>query len=88
MENIKVSSKSNPSSVAGALANIFKEKDQIAVQVVGAGALNQLIKAIIICKGFLAPLGKSVVCIPSFTDINIDQSVKTGIRIVIKLEKN
>lgn len=84
MKIIKVSSKSNPNSVAGALANIIKEAKEIEVQVVGAGALNQLIKAIIICRGYLAPLGISIVCIPSFSEIKIDNLDKTGIKILIK----
>jgi len=84
MNIIKVSSKSKPNSVAGALANIVKECREVEVQIVGAGALNQLIKAIIICRGYLAPLGIDVVCIPSFTEIKIDNIDKTGIKILIK----
>ena len=84
MKIIKVSSKSKPNSVAGALANIIKEKKEVDVQVVGAGALNQLIKAIIVCRGYLAPLGINIICIPSFTEIKIDNFDKTGIKILIK----
>ena len=84
MKYIKVSSKSKPNSVAGALTNIIKENKEIEVQVVGAGALNQLIKAIIICRGYLAPLGINIACIPSFSEIKIDNLDKTGIKILIK----
>ena len=84
MNIIKVSSKSKPNCVAGALANIVKECKEVEVQVVGAGALNQLIKAIIICRGYLAPLGINIVCIPSFSEIKIDNLDKTGIKILIK----
>ena len=84
MKMIKVSSKSKPNSVAGALANIIKEKKKIEVQVIGAGALNQLIKSIIICRGFLAPLGINIVCIPSFSEVKIDNYDKTGIKILVK----
>lgn len=84
MEILKVSSKSNSSNVAGALANIIKENSRVEVQVIGAGALNQLVKAIIICRGFLAPLGINIVCIPSFTDVQIDNSSKTGIKFLIE----
>jgi len=84
MKIIKVSSKSKPNSVAGALTNIIKENREIEVQIVGAGALNQLIKAIIICRGYLAPLGINIVCIPSFTELKIDNFDKTGIKILIK----
>ena len=84
MKIIKVSSKSKPNNVAGAFANILKEKKEIDVQVVGAGALNQLIKSIIICRGYLAPIGINIVCIPSFTNVKIDNIDKTGIKILIK----
>ena len=72
METLKVSSKSNPSSVAGALANVFREKGNVEIQAVGAGALNQAIKAVAIARGFMAPSGKNLVCIPAFADITID----------------
>ena len=84
MNMIKVSSKSKPNNVAGALANIIKDNKEVEVQVVGAGAINQLIKAIIICRGYLAPIGINVVCIPSFSTVKIDNIDKTGIKILIK----
>jgi len=55
MEILKVSSKSNPNSVAGALANIFKNNSKIEMQAIGAGALNQAVKSVIICKGLVTP---------------------------------
>ena len=61
METLKVSSKSNPNSVAGALANVFREKGAVEIQAVGAGALNQAIKAVAIARGFVAPSGKNLV---------------------------
>ncbi len=84
MNMIKVSSKSKPNNVAGALANIIKESKEVEVQVVGAGAINQLIKSIIICRGYLAPIGINIVCIPSFSTVKIDKIDKTGIKILIK----
>ena len=72
METLKVSSKSNPNSVAGALANVFRSSGSVEIQAVGAGALNQAIKAVAIARGFLAPSGKNLVCIPAFTDISIE----------------
>lgn len=84
METIKVSSKSNPNSVAGALANLFREKDIVEIGVVGAGALNQAIKAIAIARGFVAPSGKNLVCIPAFNDINIEGEEKTAIKLIIE----
>lgn len=72
MEILKVSSKSNPNSVAGALANVFREKGRVEIQAVGAGALNQAIKGIAIARGFVAPSGKNLICIPAFSDITIE----------------
>lgn len=84
METIKVSSKSNPNSVAGALANYLREKDTVEMQAIGAGALNQAIKAIAIARGFVAPSGKNLVCIPAFANILIDNEEKTAIKLIIE----
>ncbi len=83
METIKVSSKSNPNKVAGALASIFREQREIEIQTVGAGALNQAIKAIAIARGFVAPSGDNLVVIPSFNDIKISGDEKTAIKLTI-----
>ena len=84
METLKVSSKSNPSSVAGALANIFKENDTSEIQAVGAGAINQAIKAIAIARGYVAPSGKNLICTPAFSDITIDGEEKTAIKLIVE----
>lgn len=84
MDILKVSSKSNPNSVAGALANMFKDKNIIEIQSIGAGALNQAIKAIAIARGFVAPSGKNLVCIPAFTDIVIDGEDRTAIKLIVE----
>ena len=85
MEAIKVSSKSISQKVAGAVANMFREgKKEVEMQTIGAGALNQAIKAVAIARGFLAPTGVQIVCIPSFSDINIDGEEKTAIKISVK----
>lgn len=84
METLKVSSKSNPNSVAGALSNTFKEKGCVEIQAIGAGALNQAIKAIAIARGFVAPSGINLVCIPAFVDINIDGDERTAIKLIIE----
>ena len=84
METLKVSSKSNTSSVAGALANVFREKGNVEIQAVGAGALNQAIKAVAIARGFMAPSGKNLVCIPAFADITIDGEERTAIKLIIE----
>ena len=84
MEILKVSSKSNPSSVAGAIANVFKEKNTVEIQSVGAGAINQAIKAIAIARGFVAPSGKNLICTPAFSDISIDGEERTAIKLIIE----
>ena len=84
MEILKVSSKSNPNSVAGAIANVFREKGCVEVKCVGAGALNQAIKAIAIARGFIAPMGINLVCIPAFQDITIGNEERTAIKIIIE----
>ena len=83
METLKVSSKSNPNSVAGALANVFREKGTVEIQAVGAGALNQAIKAVAIARGFVAPSGKNLVCTPAFIDINI-AGERTTIKLIVE----
>lgn len=84
METLKVSSKSNPNSVAGALANAFRSSGKVEIQAVGAGALNQAVKAIAIARGFLAPSGKNIVCIPAFADISIEGEDRTAIKLIIE----
>lgn len=84
MEVLKVSTKSNPNSVAGALAAIIKEKNIVEIQAVGAGAINQAVKAIAIARGFLAPSGRDIVCVPAFTDIEIDGEERTAIKLIVQ----
>jgi len=84
MDILKVSSKSNPNSVAGALANVFRENGYVEIQAIGAGALNQAIKAIAIARGFIAPSGKNLVCIPAFQDVSINGEERTAIRIIVE----
>ena len=83
MDVLKVSSKSNPNSVAGALAGVIREKGSAEIQAIGAGALNQAIKSIAVARGFVAPSGIDLVCIPSFTDVNIDGEERTAIKLVV-----
>ena len=83
MEILKVSSKSNPSKVAGAIANIYRENKEVEIQTIGAGSLNQAIKAIAICRGFVAPTGDNLVVITAFNDIIINGEQKTAIKLII-----
>ncbi len=87
MEVLKVSSKSKPNSVAGALANAFREKQSVEIQAVGAGSLNQAIKAIAIARGYVAPTGKDLICIPAFSDIMIDGEERTAIKLIVESRK-
>jgi stage V sporulation protein S len=82
-EVLKVSSRSNPNSVAGAMAGVVRQAGVVEVQVVGAGALNQAIKAMAIARGFVAAAGIDLVCVPTFADIEIDGERRTAIRICI-----
>ena len=84
MEVLKVSSKSNPNSVAGALAGVLREKGSAEIQAIGAGALNQAVKAIAIARGFVAPSGMDLVCVPAFTDINIEGDQQTAIKLIVE----
>ena len=87
MEVLKVSSKSKPNSVAGALANAFREKQTVEIQAVGAGTLNQAIKAIAIARGYVAPTGKDLICVPAFSDIVIDGEERTAIKLIVESRK-
>ena len=80
---LKVSSKSSPASVAGAIAGMVKDGVGVEIQAVGAGAVNQAVKAIAISRGFLSPVGIEIACIPSFADIVIDGEYRTAIRFAI-----
>ncbi len=82
MEILKVSSHSTPNSVAGAIAGVIREKEAVEVQAVGAGAANQAVKAIAIARGYLAPIGVNLICIPAFTNITIDGEERTAIKLI------
>ncbi len=87
MEILKISSKSNPNSVAGAIAGLVKESQKAELQAIGAGALNQAVKAIAIARGFVAPSGINLICIPAFSEVEVDGENRTGIKIIIREEK-
>ena len=84
MEVLKVSAKSSPNSVAGALAGVLRERGGAEIQAIGAGALNQAVKSIAIARGFVAPSGIDLVCIPAFTDIQIDGEERTAIKLIVE----
>ncbi len=84
LEILKVSASSKPISVAGAIAGVIRSQHKVEVQAIGAGALNQAIKAIAIARGYVAPAGVDLVCIPSFIDLAIDGEERTGIRLLVE----
>lgn len=84
MDVLKISTKSNPNSVAGAIAGLIKERGKAELQVIGAGAINQAIKAIAIARGFVAPSGIDLICIPAFTEVRIDEDDRTGIKLLVE----
>ncbi|RMG92127.1 MAG: stage V sporulation protein S [Chloroflexi bacterium] len=84
MNIIKVSARSRTAAVAGAIAGVMREVNRAEVQAIGAGAVNQAIKAIVIAKGYLAEEGVHIVCDPSFVEVSIDDQERTAIRIVVE----
>lgn len=85
MDIIKVSSKSISQKVAGSITNSFREGcSEVEIQTVGAGAVNQAIKAISIARGFVAPLGMNLMCTPAFYDVVIDGKEKTAIKLLVQ----
>jgi stage V sporulation protein S len=81
---LKVSAKSNPNAVAGALAAVMRERDVAEIQAVGAGAINQAVKAVAIARSYLKESDIDVVCIPSFITVAISDRERTGISLVVE----
>ncbi len=84
VDSLKVSSRSNPNSVAGALVAVIRDQGYAEMQAVGAGALNQAIKAIAIARGFVAPSGTDLTCSPAFTDIIISGEDRTALKLLVE----
>ena len=84
VEVLKVSSRSNPNSVAGALAGVVRGAGSVEMQVVGAGALNQAVKALAIARSYVANTGIDLACRPTFADIFIDGEERTAIRLLVE----
>ena len=80
MTVLKVSAQSNPKSVAGALASVVREQGTVEMQAIGAGAVNQSMKAIAIARGYLAPAGIDLIAVPAFIEVEIEGQQKTAIR--------
>jgi len=84
MDIIKVSANSRTSAVAGAIAGVVREHKHADVQAIGAGAVNQAVKALVLATGYLEGDGIQVVCRPEFVDVEIDGKVRTAIKLVIE----
>ena len=82
MEILKVSARSVPNSVAGAIAAVVRQSGSVEVQALGAGAANQAVKSIAIARGFLAPAGIDLICIPAFGQVMINDDERTAIRFI------
>ncbi len=77
LEVVRVSTTSNPTAVAGAIAGIIRDKGGLETHTIGAGALNQAVKAIAIARGLLAPEGIDLVSRPGFKDVTVDGQERT-----------
>ena len=84
MEMIKVSANSRTSAVAGAIAGVVREHKRAEVQAIGAGAVNQSVKALVLAIGYLKNDNIEVVCVPEFVDVSIDDKVRTAIKFVVE----
>ncbi|HHJ06984.1 MAG TPA: stage V sporulation protein S [Anaerolineae bacterium] len=84
MDIIKVSAKSRSTSVAGAIAGVVRENGRAEVQAIGAGAVNQAIKAVAIAKGYLTLDEIDVICVPSFVEVEIDGQERTALRFLVE----
>jgi stage V sporulation protein S len=84
MSIIKVSASSRTAAVAGAVAGVIRDMGRAEVQAIGAGAVNQAVKAIAIARGYLLEEGVDVICIPSFVEVDIDGHERTAIRMLVE----
>ena len=84
VEVLKVSGKSRPSSVAGAIAGVVRNANRVEIQAIGAGATNQAIKAVAIARGYLISSGIDIVCVPAFIDVTIDDEERTAIKLLVE----
>ena len=83
-EVLKVSARSRPSAVAGAIAGVVRENGRAEVQAIGAGATNQAVKACAIARDYLRETGIEAICLPAFIDVTIENEDRTAIRLVVE----
>ncbi|KPL83817.1 MAG: stage V sporulation protein S [Thermanaerothrix sp.] len=84
MDVIKVKANSRTAAVAGAIAGVVREHKRAEVQAIGAGAVNQAIKALVLARGYLMEDGISIVCIPEFVDVDIEGKIRTAIKLIVE----
>jgi stage V sporulation protein S len=84
MDIIRVSATSRSSAVAGAIAGVVREHKRAEVQAIGAGAVNQAIKALILATGYLKGDGIDIVAVPEFVEVEIEEKTRTAIKLVIE----
>jgi stage V sporulation protein S len=84
MDIIKVKANSRTAAVAGAIAGVMREHKHAEVQAIGAGAVNQAVKALVLARGYLAEDGIPIVCMPEFVDVDIDGKIRTAIKLIVE----
>lgn len=84
MDVIKVKANSRTAAVAGAIAGVMREHKHAIIQAIGAGAVNQSVKALVLAKGYLAEDGIIIVCIPEFVDVEIDGKIRTAVKLTVE----
>jgi stage V sporulation protein S len=84
MDIIKVAATSRSTAVAGAIAGVMREKGHADVQAIGAGAVNQAVKAVTIARGYLELDGIDIVCVPTFVEVMIDDQERTAVRLSVE----
>ena len=80
---LRVSATSSAGAVAGALAGTIRERGKAELHTIGAGALNQAVKAVAVARGYLAPSGYNLVCIPAFYDVVVNGEKKTALKLLV-----
>jgi stage V sporulation protein S len=88
MDLIRVAATSRTSAVAGAIAGVVREHHRAEVQAIGAGAINQAVKAIILATGYLKEDGVSVAFVPEFVEVTIEDNIRTAVKFVIEPKEN
>lgn len=86
-EILKISGKSNPKAIAGAIVGQIKEKQSPELKAIGAAAVNQAVKSLAIARGYAAPLGIDITVIPAFMNIQSENEEITGIKFIVKVDE-